>query len=115
MSLWFAGYPKTPGCDVRFGSFASIPSCLRYVRLAANLGNVSSVLMTLVWMRFYGRWSVAIAAGVPRRRGYRLRAVGANLPLPFVESRGQRVKGPLAGLVDLDFFLTDASEQGGFG
>jgi len=20
MSLWFAGYPKTPGCDVRFGS-----------------------------------------------------------------------------------------------
>ncbi len=20
MSLWFAGYPKTPGCDVRFKS-----------------------------------------------------------------------------------------------
>jgi hypothetical protein len=26
MSLWFAGYPKTPGCDVRFGSFATGPS-----------------------------------------------------------------------------------------
>ena len=23
MSLWFARYPKTPGCDVRYGSMLS--------------------------------------------------------------------------------------------
>ena len=33
MSLWFAGYPKTPGCDFRFGSKAEVEQHRAHVRL----------------------------------------------------------------------------------
>ena len=38
MSLWFAGYPKTPGCDVRFGSKCDLAGLLTDVRQGAGTG-----------------------------------------------------------------------------
>jgi hypothetical protein len=37
MSLWFAGYPKTPGCDVRFGSRADPDYCGLICPVLANV------------------------------------------------------------------------------
>ena len=36
MSLWLAGYPKTPGFDVQFGSIATQMPCPRDVRSSLN-------------------------------------------------------------------------------
>jgi hypothetical protein len=39
MSLWFAGYPKTPGFDVRFGSQTEFEWPLSVVRFTTQSGH----------------------------------------------------------------------------
>jgi hypothetical protein len=49
MSLWLAGYPKTPGFDVQFGSIATERRCPRYVRLALNFRHDVATSLTSIW------------------------------------------------------------------
>ena len=43
MSLWLAGYPKTPGFDVRFGSQADMAASISDVRFTPESGHPISV------------------------------------------------------------------------
>ena len=45
MSLWLAGYPKTPDFDVRFGSKADIKAPPPNVRFTPESGHTEATLM----------------------------------------------------------------------
>jgi hypothetical protein len=49
MSLWLAGYPKTLGFDVRFGSNADIDPLTSHVRFTPESGHYPTRSECLLW------------------------------------------------------------------